>query len=96
MNLIQKNLALSALKVIGTDNIAKMISTIISTILEKKQSIPLEPGETKIVGMIYDQDEKMFFSTVAVSETETDISVKRFINVFEVKDLVSIFLKELE
>jgi hypothetical protein len=101
MNAIQKNMALSLISVIGKNNIVKMINSLISLVLSEKDKIPLQENEKEICGLFFENDNEVYYSTIAVSKPDENspIQITRFVSTYKLAEFVDkglTALKELE
>lgn len=83
----KERLVKMAIDLVGPDNIAEMLQGLLTKAIEHKASIPLEDGETDIIGILYEKDKTMYFALVGFNNEADHIT--RYIQHYSVNELAN-------
>ena len=82
----------SAFEMIGTDTISEMITGLMEKAISYKKGIALEGTETDIIGLLYEQDQQIYFA-LAGFDQQAD-KVTRYIEHYSVSELAQKIVKQ--
>ena len=93
---IKENIARAFIKTIGPKNIGKGANAIFEHLIKLKSDVPLQPGETDIIGIIYEINGIAHFAQCAIRDNEAGkVEITRYILVKPIPQLVELLINNM-